>query len=489
MTDPFGLGRTSSDQPFSIANWFVGPQANGADGGTVGDLQGRTQSAVTPILQAMIQASQGWGLASSLVYEGLRAGISLPLAIIEAIVNRLFGTNIDFNDLGTVLDAIEQVPGVSQMVDLIKQFTGVDLNTIFDGIDLTDPGAVLVAIEQAIQQAIVGAIQEIVDLVFNTLAGSAATQVPLTVLAQTLQALVLSIETATTSATVAFDAAQSLGALFHQAMEGLATVPFYAGPADFLGQLEGVVFALLGNVFQSLSPRNPSIASNNAQINAIWAAIAPSATHTGIRYVFDVTTSLSAIYTVGTNPTLPAWTAPTGFGLPTQVAVNGTTGVANDFVTTAAVFTGSTLMSDRFEASMVVEDVAATGTSSFFLAGHGTTGLTQHVSLEFEHEGFADSVHITTYPGGVQQANVSLGLNFVKVNDVLGIQYDGTLLGGGTNTWAMFLNGVQIGPSWPDTGALITHGVGYREVGVVCNLNNFQFAPGPILGLFVANDY
>lgn len=109
------------------------------------------------------------------VWDGLRTGISLPLSIIEAIVNRLFGTNIEFSDMGSVLDAIQIIPGVTEIITLIKNLTGVDLNTIFDGIDITNPGAILAAITSAVQGVITGALQHVIDAIVGGLTGGATT--------------------------------------------------------------------------------------------------------------------------------------------------------------------------------------------------------------------------------------------------------------------------------------------------------------------------
>lgn len=488
MTTPYGEGvNNTSDAPWSIGNYF----ATGDDGSIPG-LLNRTQPNIIALLQTFLQSNPAFTLASDLVFAGLRAGISLPLAIIEAIVNRLFGFNIEFEDLGSVLDAIEQVPGVSQVIDVIHTITGVDLSTVFDGIDLTDPGALLTAMQGIAQTIVTTLVQEIIDLIFNNLnpALSNATNVPLALLAQSIQLLVNSINTATASATNAFDVAQSFGALLHQAVDVLDDLPFYEGPADFLANIQTIVGTLLGSVFQSLTPANPSVASSNAQINALWAAINPSSSVTGIRYVFDTNVALAG-----------KWTAPVGFSLPGMIAANGTAGVSNSLGTTAAVYSDATLMSDRFEGSMVIEDLSNNGSSAFFLSGHlvGST-LGQHVGLLYEHEGYGDFLSICTYTGvnagGTQRAAIQTGttgpptnIPALKVNDVLGLQYDGPIADGGTNTWAMFVNGLAVGPTWTDTGLVVTHGVGYRECGVVCNYNNFGFAPGPVLGLFVVNDY
>ncbi len=180
MTTPSGPGGFDTG-----GRWGVSPDPLAGD--TVAGMNGRTQSAVEAALKAQyrpgggsIFAGTGAGPLAD-VWDGLRTGISLPLSILEALVNQLFGTNIHFNDMGTLLSAIEQVPGVGQLIQIIQQLTGVNLHTIFDGLDITNPGAIAAKIGEVIQ--------DVVDALFNGLTGSIAqgvniAAVPLAILGQ-----------------------------------------------------------------------------------------------------------------------------------------------------------------------------------------------------------------------------------------------------------------------------------------------------------------
>lgn len=90
--------------------------------GELQNLPARTQDAVTAALQAQVQVSAAWTAASAAVYEGLRAGINYALAIIEAIVQRLFNTVEQFPGVAQALDFIQHVPGVQE---LTQAMTGV----------------------------------------------------------------------------------------------------------------------------------------------------------------------------------------------------------------------------------------------------------------------------------------------------------------------------------------------------------------------------
>jgi hypothetical protein len=103
VTAPFGEGINTSDQPWSIANWYV----QGGDG-SVSGLSARTQGNVTNVLKSNVKGSPGWKLSTDAVYDGLRTGIGLPLAIIEAVINQFlapFGLDDEFSDL---IDALNE---------------------------------------------------------------------------------------------------------------------------------------------------------------------------------------------------------------------------------------------------------------------------------------------------------------------------------------------------------------------------------------------
>lgn len=167
MTTPNGEGVNHSDQPWSIAHWY----AQGGDG-SLNALTQRTQDNITEILKSSVKASPGWTAASEAVFDGLETALGLPLAIISAIVKRLFGIDLEFPSIQDALDAIEQVPILG---DIVKAITGVvgggltelenwanetrdNITEFIDalqGIDLSaGPGAVLAAIGQAIADAL-----------------------------------------------------------------------------------------------------------------------------------------------------------------------------------------------------------------------------------------------------------------------------------------------------------------------------------------------
>lgn len=62
---------------------------------------------------------------------------------------------------------LNQIPGVSDFLAEIKTLTGIDFTTVFNGIDLTNPGAVLTAIEQAVATAAVTFLSNVANDIFG----------------------------------------------------------------------------------------------------------------------------------------------------------------------------------------------------------------------------------------------------------------------------------------------------------------------------------
>jgi len=91
--------------------------------GSLANLPQLTQDVVMAALQAEVQASAAWNRATTLIWEGLERGIPLVLAIIQAIINRLFNQVASYPGVKQALDAIEEVP---QLKALVNSITGKD---------------------------------------------------------------------------------------------------------------------------------------------------------------------------------------------------------------------------------------------------------------------------------------------------------------------------------------------------------------------------
>lgn len=117
MTSP-----ANNDPDFYNTHWWEGVlSALGGSTGIAG-LQGLTQEAVMGSKVLQIQANEVLNNLLGLIFDGLRNGVSLALAIIEAIAVRLFGLIPGFEHIEDAIEAIQEVPAVEALVSAI---TGV----------------------------------------------------------------------------------------------------------------------------------------------------------------------------------------------------------------------------------------------------------------------------------------------------------------------------------------------------------------------------
>ncbi|SIA10913.1 hypothetical protein [Mycobacteroides abscessus] len=105
-----------------------GYDLSGHDGGVVGaglgDLAGRQRGPIEDMLKARVQNTTSLNNASDAIFHGLNAALGLPLAILEALINRLFpGLNIDLDGgMEAFLNSLKEVPLLG---DIVKWITGV----------------------------------------------------------------------------------------------------------------------------------------------------------------------------------------------------------------------------------------------------------------------------------------------------------------------------------------------------------------------------
>lgn len=105
-----------------------GYDLSGHDGGVVGaglgNLAGRQRGPIEDMLKARVQNTTSLNNASDAVFHGLNAALGLPLAILEALINRLFpGLNIDLDGgMEAFLNSLKEVPLLG---DIVKWITGV----------------------------------------------------------------------------------------------------------------------------------------------------------------------------------------------------------------------------------------------------------------------------------------------------------------------------------------------------------------------------
>lgn len=105
-----------------------GYDLSGHDGGVVGaglgNLAGRARGPIEDMLKQRVQNTTSLNNASDAIFHGLNAALGLPLAILEALINRLFpGLNIDLDGgMEAFLNSLKEVPLLG---DIVKWITGV----------------------------------------------------------------------------------------------------------------------------------------------------------------------------------------------------------------------------------------------------------------------------------------------------------------------------------------------------------------------------
>lgn len=337
-----------------------------------------------------------------------------------------------------------------------------------------------------------------IDQLYNSITNNNATGISLGALGSELGQLATNVETALANAAQSFNVTQTFGALLHQVVDGLEASPIYQGPLDFLTQIENVVGTVWNQIVTSLTPANPAVVQSAGQINYIMAHLNPSAQN--YRYMFNGSVALGANYAGPPPTTNPAFTAPTGFSVPAVPSgadyfydnSGPTIGVATGNPSASA--TDHSLITDRVHMEMTVKGLS-NGAAEFFICGNGTTGLGQHVSvrLHYQYEFFyyVTDLSIITYTGPMSGPTVRWSAGFgqgIKVGDVIAIEYDNA------GNFEVFLNGNGVG-DWPDSGGVVNHGTGNREIGIKGNVTNnnpaflFGGGTGPNLGGLVAYDY
>lgn len=106
-----------------------------------------------------------WQNMSQAQLDQLRS--NLIQSILQVVVQAVTGFLLPGNAITQLESWAQAIPGVSNLLAIIKQQTGVDLSTVFNGIDLTNPGSVVTAIGSSFQQ--------IIDVLFTGVTGTAAT--------------------------------------------------------------------------------------------------------------------------------------------------------------------------------------------------------------------------------------------------------------------------------------------------------------------------
>jgi polysaccharide biosynthesis protein PslG len=273
--------------------------------------------------------------------------------------------------------------------------------------------------------------------------------------------------------------------------------------SDLITIFTGVVGdfeAIATDLVDALTGTNVNGVTNTNAIAAIQSSLTTGMA--GISYSFGSATPLTTDYPGTTNP---AWTIPTGFPSPT---FGGSNYVVNANNTPAPmVFTGNPenavpvggqqdhgLITDKNQVFITLGTTYQTwGIAVLWMSGHGTTTLAQNVELvvTIVNDYLTMQINTATGPYTGLSAHGSLYLlpTYPQAGDVIGLQYDNA------GHYTMVYNASAVGLasgqtySWDASGAGLTHGVGYRESGLVLLDNGGGGSTIGLGGTFNAIDY
>ena len=351
---------------------------------------------------------------------------------------------------------------------IIKDITGIDLSSpdaFFGSIALLiiNGGSTVANFIQAI-------VQPIVDFIINGLTGGSGTGNPLQILQPVLAGLAGVVETAINSANQATDIARQMMALVMQVVQGLEDLPVIG---DFIDAVQGFAFWILGwfgITQQSVTDTNPAVAAALGRIGALES--------TG-------TVGLEGFADHFNRPLLGAdWADITPYA-PLEI-------VSNSYVKSptrkVSRYAAKTLITDTWHVQAAVG--LDHGSATMFVScapGSADAGVGNGVSLELQHEifyvgpfptGSRDTFRLYSISGGLftgtlrRQAVIDGG--YVKSGDVIAIEYWED-----ENTFYVFLNNNELtGLQWIDSGNVVDHGVGNREVILMTGTQDNVFAPG-----------
>jgi hypothetical protein len=241
-----------------------------------------------------------------------------------------------------------------------------------------------------------------------------------------------------------------LTALFTQMTSFFTNLGNLFGGADF-GSGSFDAFSTMGTFVESIfnpsgtTTQLSSVASLNGRVSVLEAG---SSGGTGI---FDNFNRGS----IGSN-----WTAVTGSS---SIAIVSGDYIQNSGSRGASYYSASTLSTDKQRVQATVGTVLA-GRASLFICGD--PALANYCCLDIDM-GLLLSATVAIKTGtSVSSMTTRASTTLLPFNnDVFGIDFDGV------DTFTAYRNSAVLF-TWQDTGAVVTHGSGHREVGIISNSGN-----------------
>jgi hypothetical protein len=314
---------------------------------------------------------------------------------------------------------------IAPIIAAIKQFTGIDLGTVFNGIDLTGPGAVLGGIQKAIGDLVGGLIQKIIDAIVGGLNLSGAT-----------------------------------------GNDPIHILMAFLNPQNQLNNIRDTILTVSGEL-QAL------FAGLQGQVNTHTANIATLAGATTLGSGVDNLNRLS----IGAN-----WTNITGH-LATQYWFN------DGFIRTSGFAAGyynpAHPQTDKHGAQI---RLAAKSAGACRLVICSDTAMSNFAAVEVRAGQFGDDYIRLVTGSSPQVVVVQQQKNYdrygLQSDARIDLRYDPA-----ANAFLVFKDGIQILDPWVDSTNIVTHGATKRICPVVSNVDNNLFLYGPGITDFTFYDW
>jgi hypothetical protein len=354
----------------------------------------------------------------------------------------------------------EGIPDPAQLTAFVTQFLGA-----FEGLDLSDPGAVIATILQRISQLAVG---PLINAITNSnWAGQDPGSLP-----AVLNPWVRGVDVGTQLAHGAWDFSSQALAGITQIAQQAASAPVLAW-TELLNALQFWTLGWFANTYNT----QQQTTTNTADIGLLFAAL--NGATASIYYKPAAGRPLTAGYIGpdGKASGVSAFTQLSGAAMIRKT--DDQMGGDADFAVHAAWFTGNPmaapvdhgLITDRFHVEVTLASIPY-GLAGFFVCGavSGTT-LGNHVMCEIGTQSYGDSIALATYTGvnagRTQRFAVATnnGMTKLQIGDVIAVEYDDA------GQFVVLLNGRSLHPDgqpdgWYDSAKVVGHGPGKREIGL-----------------------
>lgn len=384
-----------------------------------------------------------------------------------------------------------------QLFKIIKDLTGIDLSTIADlmhsifspfGIDFPkfadlNPVNLLTklvnalsginldavgSVAQLIFETVRDSVQHLVDMIVNALTGGRNVGNPIELVQAMMARVGDMVSMAVQSANQAADLARQVMSLVSQVVQGLEDIPVFGDIFEAVNNFAFWVLGWFGITRQSVSDNNPAVAGVLGRITALESQGTPGLEGYADHFNRQV---------LGTD-----WANVSPFS-PLEI-VDGA--YVKSWARRVSRFAAKTLVTDTWHVQASIAGLE-NGKASMFAScapAAADGGFGGAISLELEHvtypfnQGGVDYLRLYSINGGLGSGTLRRTATFdtgnIRNGDVLAIEYWLS-----ENTFYVFKNNEEITAlRWKDTGNVVQHGVGHRDVVLMTGIVDNGGYPG-----------